>query len=404
MRIQSLMGLCIFSLSVAANVLLWRKVHTAHQALDTAHLTNLPPVVVITNRIISPEQQRFAKVTWQDLDDPSIRNLVANLRAVKCPEMTIRDIVTARLDEQMDEQIASLAGPDEFWSTAVQKERLQLEQREKVRELEREEEALVRELFGTDWNRDAYLAWVFDPYSEFFLGFLSRDKAISVQYDLQNLAQAAQTAFKGRDIPLKADDQELERLSRQLKSKLSPAEYTELNLRSLATSVHISGFPDVPLSGADARYIVTLYAKHLDFIDDYLRSSREGNELRKSAIAAAQEDIKNYLGPDRYVAFQRAQDLGFLWLHKVALDAGLSSDTARKMFDLKTEASRQTLAISQNDSLAPDVRSQQLNDLRNTYHASMTKLIGEDRLKDYAYAWGAWWDKLGEVPNGGSGQ
>jgi len=404
MRIRSLIGLCIFSLSVAANVVLWRKVHTAHHALNTTHQINSLPVVLITNRIISPEQPHFAKVTWRDLDDPSIRNLLANLRAVKCPELTIRDIVTARLDEQTDERIASLANPDEFWSTAIQKERLQLELRQKVREFEREEEALVHELFGTDWNRDAYLAWAIDPYNEFFLGFLPREKAISIHYDLQSLALASQAAFKGRDIPPKSDDQELERLSRQLKAKLSPPEYAELNLRSLVTRVHIGGFPDVQLSGAEVRYIVTLYARHLDFIDDFLKSSREVDELKRSAIAAAQEDIKNYLGSERYVAFQRAQDLGFLWLHKVAQDTGLSSDTAAKMFDLKTEASQQVLAISQNDSLAPDARSQQLNDLRNTYRASMTKLIGEERMKDYAYAWGAWWAKLGEAPNGGIAQ
>lgn len=379
-------------------------IHTAHPALETVRVTDSPSAVVVTNQSVLPEQQLATKVTWQDLDDPSIPQLIANLRAVKCPELTIRDIVTARLDEQMDEQIASMSAPEEFWSTAVQKERLQQKQREKVRELEREEETLIRQFFGSDWNRDAYLYWVREPYTEFSLGFLPREKAMAVQFDIENLAQTSSIAFKGnsRDAAPKGDDQELERLSRHLKSILSPDEYAELNLRSLVTLLHGGGFPDMSLSGADVRYIVTLYAKHLDFIDFYLRSPPEFDELKKNTKAAVQEDIRNYLGPDRYVAFQRAEDLGYLYLHKVARDAGLSPDTAERIFNMEVEASRQASAISQNESLAADVRSQQLNDLRNTYRASVTQLLGEDGTKDYIYRYGAWLDKPGELTNSGS--
>jgi len=400
MRMRSQVGLCIFFLSAAANVVLWLKVHTAQQPLEAAYTTNSPSAVAVTNRIISPEKRDSTKVTWQDLDDPSVPNLIANLRAVKCPEITIRDIVTERLDEQLDERIASLAVPEEFWSTAFQKDRLRQEQKEKVRALEREEEGLVREWLGTDWNRDAYLYWVFEPYNEFLFGFLPREKAMSVEFDIQNLAQTSLLAFNG-DVAPRGDAQELERLNKQLKSKLSPAEYAELNLRSLVHMLHDGGFPDVPLNGADVRYIVSLYAKHLDFIDSYLRSSREFYELKKIAMTAAQDDIRNYLGADRYVAFQRAEDFGYLYLHKVAHDAGLSPDTAERIFSMKAEASRQALAISKNDTLAADLRSQQLNNLRNTYRGSVVKLLGEDRTKDYENRYEPWWNKLGEVENNG---
>ena len=393
----------IFLLSMAANVVLWLKVNAAKPPPETASTTNPRAAIVITNQHVIPAQPPSNKITWQDLDDPAIPNFIANLRAVKCPELTIRDIVTARLDEQFDERIALIPGVTEFWSTAIQKDRLQAEQREKVRALEREEEAQILELFGSDWNRDAYLNWVLDPSEEFFLGFLPREKAVSVEFDLQKLSQASGIAFvgNGRDIALKGDAQELERLSRHLKSLLTPAEYAELNLRSLVSPVIIWGLPGVPMSGADVRYIVTLYARHLDFIDSYLRSPDKFHESKKSAEVAVQEDIRNYLGPDRYAAFQRAQDYQYVYLHKLAHDAGLSADTAEKIFAMKPEASRQALAISQNASLSPDARSQQLADLRNQYRGSITKLLGEEKMKEYESRAEPWWNKLGEVANNG---
>jgi hypothetical protein len=395
--------LSVLFLSIAANVALWLKVNHAPPWVEMEFTTNSPASVLVTNRHVLSVQQPSSRVTWQDLDDPSIPNFVANLRAVKCPELTIRDIVTARLDEQLDARIAAIPGVTEFWSTAIQKDRLQAEQREKVRALERDEEAMVRELFGSDWNRDAYLDWVVDPNEEFFLGFLPREKAMAVEFDLNKLAEASHIAFagNGRDIAPRGDAEELARLSRHLKSLLTPAEYAELNLRSLVSPVIIWGLPDVPMSGVDVRYIVTLYSRHLDFLDSYLKSPDTFHGLKKSTEAAVQEDIRNYLGAERYAAFQRAQDFQYVYLHKLAHDAGLSSDTAEKIFAMKPEASREALAIFQNASLAADARAQQLADLRNKYRGPVLKLLGEDKMKDYEYRANAWWNKLGEVTNSG---
>jgi len=396
----------IFCFSFAANIVLWLKVNARKPAFETVSAFSPPAASIVTHPQVVPAWQSSSNLAWQDLDDPSIPNFIANLRAVKCPELTIRDLVTARLDQQLDERIASIPGVTEFWSTAIQKERLQQVQNENVRQLERENEKLVRDLFGSDWHRDAYLNWVLDPYDEFFLGFLPRDKAMAVEFDLQSLAQTRNLAFRGnsRDIVAKSDNDELQRLSRHLKSLLSPGEYTELNLRSLIEIMDVGGFPDVTMSGTDVRYIATLYAKHLDFIDSYLASGREFDELKKSARAAVQEDIRNYLGPARYAAFQRAEDFEYSCLHKLAHDAGLSPDTAEKIFAMKPEASRQALAISQNASLAADARAQQLSDLRNQYRASVTKLLGEDRVKEYEYRANPWWNKLGEVATSGGGK
>lgn len=70
---------------------------------------------VVTNTVVR-------EISWQQVESPDYREYIANLRAIGCPEETIRDIINADVNKLYDEKKKLARGAPkkfEYWKAAT---------------------------------------------------------------------------------------------------------------------------------------------------------------------------------------------------------------------------------------------------------------------------------------------
>ena len=113
--------------------------------------TVLPPALVaprpVTNVVVKPFQ-------WQAVESDDYRKYIANLRAIGCPEQTIRDIVVADVDKLFDERRVDIIAHSRKWQYWREEPSAQntpdAESEAKLEELVKDKRALLKELLGTE--------------------------------------------------------------------------------------------------------------------------------------------------------------------------------------------------------------------------------------------------------------
>ena len=147
------------------------------------------PVTVVTNIAVATNDFR-----WAQLESEDYRDYINRLRAIGCPEQTIRDIVIADVDKMLAPKMQA-ASPhareikfwepveQEMWDDPAQKEALR-----KQRELDFEKREVIRELLGVDLVGERLRVQGKDDYHGQRLGFLPEDKRAKVRTVLDQFA------------------------------------------------------------------------------------------------------------------------------------------------------------------------------------------------------------------------
>lgn len=143
-------------LSLAANLVLaggwlaswWRRAPAAPFAAESVHTSAPPALVTRTNYV--PRRQFFH---WSEIESPDYATYVANLRAIGCPEQTIRDIIIADVNALFARRRANEVWTplQEWWRAEPDPQRV-AEAEAKLQALETERRALLTSLLGPDWE------------------------------------------------------------------------------------------------------------------------------------------------------------------------------------------------------------------------------------------------------------
>src|SRR5688572_16876610 len=94
---------------------------------------------------------------WSEIESTDFKQYMANLRAMGCPEETIRDLIIAEVNKMFSPRFLALAaetGKFEYWNRRAKGKETLLAQ---LRALRDERRALLRELIGID--DDPYAKW-----------------------------------------------------------------------------------------------------------------------------------------------------------------------------------------------------------------------------------------------------
>jgi len=192
-----------------------------------------PPVGKLFQRPAPPRAPASRPTTpWAAIESADLRRFIANLRALGCPEETIRDIVSLRLCRAFWDRLVELeAASVRAWNfTRNRDDRERRESRRQQRELRNEMIYTLESLLGQDWSvlSPALLGlseeWR-DP-----TGFLSVEKRrqvreLDLRYD-ELKRDLARKGLSGRlDAESAAQLKELERQRQtELAAMLSPQE------------------------------------------------------------------------------------------------------------------------------------------------------------------------------------
>jgi len=143
-------------LSLAANVVLaagwwtaWRHWAAAPEPSPVA-LTNTAAAAPLTRTNFIPRRQFFH---WSEIESPDYATYVANLRAIGCPEQTIRDIIIADVNALFARRRATeVVTPQQQWWRTEPDPEVEARARAQLEALETERRALLTALLGPGWE------------------------------------------------------------------------------------------------------------------------------------------------------------------------------------------------------------------------------------------------------------
>lgn len=328
---------------------------------------------------------------WSALESPDYATYAANLRTVGCPERTLRDILLPDIEKLYDERKAALAdGPeDRFWETADQRDARQRTRDARLRALELEKRALIRQLLGADWNFAALKELRSESLAsgivEVLLGFTDvarTDYLFTTHQMFESDAKALQTATEG--ILLDEDLPKLHALrdgfEATLARGLAPAEVEELRLRLAALEglEHLQRRNGVAVTGAELREIAKLRADTHDMLakalnlDDELYSA----ELRAKGEAAFNELLRRFLGAERFADVERAKDGLFRELFQSTEKQGVSKAALVQAYEARRAAEEQARQVRADAQLSAEERALLLAALRAQTSQALARSLG----------------------------
>jgi hypothetical protein len=330
---------------------------------------------------------------WRALESPDYVLYAANLRAVGCPERTARDILLPDIEKLYDERERQLADDpaDRFWETADQRDARQRGRDAKLRELELEKRALIRQLLGADWSFAALKELRSDGFAsavtEILLGFTDTAKSdhlFTIHQLVEDDVKAFQSATEGMYL-----DEDLPKLQALrdgfeagLARGLAPADIEELRLRLAALAneglEHLRRRDGVAVTGAELREIARMRAETKDLLAKAL-NLEEGlysEELRAKADAAFAELLRRFLGAERSADAERAKDGLFRDLLQSTENRGVAKAALVQAYEARRAAQTQAGEIRADQQLSTEERSVLLAALRAQTAQTLSRTLG----------------------------
>ena len=345
----------------------------------TPHTTAAPP----------PPEPKVVEIAepfnWQSVEATDYRMFIENLRALGCPDLTIFDIVSSEIDEMFNAKVKELVDgvTGNFWNFIISSKDMQemVEQKEKELEaLRGEKMEVLSALFGktnpADEFRDAQYENHRLDLEKSRLDFLSEEKRASV-LEIQNRFADARAALQNSSTNLTALERsrksgELQAShDRELQAVLPPAEYEEYRLRISAA--------------ADVRNRLPAF---------------EGTEEEFRAIALAKMKSKNdtpireLLGPEKFAAYQRAQDNDYLQTLRVTDRFKLPEETAVQIYQMQRDALALAKNIRNDNSRTDEERQAILQAIQAETGRSIGGVLGPTAFAVYRDHTGDWMKQI----------
>jgi hypothetical protein len=333
-----------------------------------------PPV---TNHVAIPFH-------WRELEAEDFQAYAANLRAVGCPERTLRDMLLPRIAEAFKARAQRERLADDYWPTARQtaQRRARSEALEAARR--RDQRALIEEIFGR-WIRpeqhELMADWTAGTLLDLMLGHLPAATHEPMLALLLDTIEDAQDRYD-EDFLLPEEEAALHasvaRFTNQLAGMLPPGGVEEFVAR-MPTIEWLLGdppFPGLELSGQDLRALMKLRSEFespllKDFGPSFLRPEEEAE--RAAALKAA---YRAYLGEARFADYERSEDRRFAEAFEFTEASHLPKSVAVRLFELDRAVSSQAAAVRDDRGLTPRQRDAALAALRQEAERELRATLG----------------------------
>lgn len=328
---------------------------------------------------------------WSALESADYAVYAANLRAVGCPERTLRDILLPDIEKFYEEREHKMREPaeDTFWQTSDQRDALQRQREAKARALTLEKRALIQRLLGAELSYQALKELRTDNMTsgivDLLLGFLEvakSDQLFTVHKLREEDARDFLTAVEG--ILLDEEIPQLQavrdRYERELGAALRADEFEELRLRLavIGGEQKLSRRAGVNVTGAELREIYRLYTDTHDVFAKTLNLEGEiyPEGMQEKGDAAFQELLRRFLGPERFADAERAQDGLFRELFESTENRGVSKAALVQAYEARRAAAAQAAQILGDAQLSADERALLLAALRAQTTQALARSLG----------------------------
>lgn len=333
---------------------------------------------------------------WNAVEAEDLEQLATNLRAIGCPEKTVRDVVGARTRRGLDRLSRSAEPKLPFWTSGLQRTHAQCTAEgtaaaARAKLLASVERALGRDVFIEDGKlmenfvEQALLRFLSGPLTE---EKFSRLAGLFVRQKTQMEEVRART----HGVLLEEDEAALKSLGRhfhqELAALLLPAELEEFTARprmvNLGGKVH---YETTDLSPADIRAIALIRAR---FDDPAMGEWFEGGALTDQQEAQAALAVREFLGESRYAQLERAADGAFKTLVELGRDNNLPPGSAVQAYEVCQLTAQEIARLREDHSLSDAEREQQLASVQTEAQTAVLKVLGAEACAQYLNRGGAW--------------
>ena len=337
---------------------------------------------------------RRQNFTWDEIESADFPSYIANLRAIGCPEATIRDIIVADVNQLFARRRATevITAEQKWWRSEPDPEVTQAAS-EKLQALEAERRTLLSTLLGPDWE-SSYYPYPAHPDSSPLdgpiLGMLPPQTKHAVRNIESREAERRQNYLDSLQKEGKQPDPaELARMREQTRAELAQALNPEqLEEYLLRYSSHASSLRSELHGLANTPDQFRALFRLTDPIDQQLQLLSSTND---TAIAARRQElekqreqgIQQTLGTDDYKQYRLLQDSLYREVQAVAQQAGTSSDKILPLYEISRATEQERQRIRNDASLSDEQKEQALETVQAAQRNSWRKLLGDAVYQRY---------------------
>ncbi len=349
-----------------------------------------------------PGQAGVDPKLWSKLPGNDWPALIASLRAKGYPPAVIRAILAAQIDEGFRARRKALeptAGDTPFWKNPTRDPKMMAA----LRDLGREEQKILKDLFGTDPSADDPMSAV---YEERRLGGVPAEKHDQVRQIMQQFDDLRNDIYErarggGGTISILPDEQaKLNQLDlaqhAEIAKLLPPQELEDFDLRTSPTAESLRY--QLTAFNATEDEFRALYRLQAAFDNQWgrLYSTPSQEEMRARGVAQGEllKQIETALGSDRFAAYQRATDYGYRQASTLVARLELPPETADQLYTVQKDVQKRMQTIATDRSLPPDQRTQQLAALAEEATTKVTAALGQRGFEAYKQNGGQWLQNL----------
>ncbi|HWD21071.1 MAG TPA: hypothetical protein VHB20_17520 [Verrucomicrobiae bacterium] len=337
---------------------------------------------------------------WSQVESSDYREYIANLRAIRCPEATIKDIILTdvmRLYAQRRGQHYQNGRAFKYWETDEKQhlKQAQLEEREKaLAEIDRELPAVLRELLGINYEREVNKYFVDTDEDNRRLAFLSdakRDDALALREKFEGVRERAALTNADKETLRQIDEDQDAAFGALLTSE--EKEQYDLSLSPAADRLRseLVGFNPTEDEFKDLfrrrQAIEAAYALQ-DPHDPATQAARAADEQ------AALDAFKGTLTPDRAAQLAQAQDPDYRSLCALSERFDLPADTSTVLVEMRHAAESEKQVLLANRDLPSDRLDAALKAIQSETEKAARQALGEQAYQLYSQSAG-WIQQLG---------
>jgi hypothetical protein len=354
---------------------------------------------------------------WSQMASEDLKRYRDNLRAIGCPELTVREIIRAVINEDFRTRrrdlLASLQG--HYWNRVLRGELIrrqwlpQTDWGQALTSLAGERDQQIADVLGSDAltteaGREAQPA---DGEQKFaWLSPEKRARMIELQkkYQQQLADWAAGLGSRAAGPPTPEDEaarqklqQNFEAAERQL---LTPQELAELHLRESNEANWAASLPGFNPTEDEWRSLTQLRSQF-----EASQGAPADPDLTDAQWAAQQTGLQSNfvnsvqaaLDPERFAQYQLANNDQYQALHNVTQRYGLPDNVVAQGLNVQQTAQAAADQVRADSNLSQEARQAALNAIQQETEQNLGQILGAKVLSTYKEYGGDWITGLGQL-------
>jgi hypothetical protein len=384
-------------ISVSFNLFLAARLYVAPRSLKEPAVS-VPAVIdnVVLKTNVLVRRENF---TWGDVQSTNYAALIKNLRAIGCPEQTIRDLITSDVNRTFARRrVTEVDYPNYQWWKSTPDPELAQAAAEKIQTLEKERHDLLTGLLGVGWDvegKELIAARAGITLTGPILGDLPAQTkqtvlGIVAAAQLKIEAYLEEQRLQGKAI----DSMQMVRLREEplvaLTSLLAPDAYDEFVLRySPAAQQLREMMRTIDLTPDQFR---ALFAALSGIIGQpvffYAGSDAALLKQQQQLVTQSQAVIKTTLGAAVYGNYQLNQDPLYRASQAMASQLNLPAGVVLPIYQIDRATQTEMDRIRNDDTLSNDEKVAALAQTQVQQEQTLEQLLGPDAFERWLQAQG----------------